>query len=276
MKIFLSTLAALVSGWLGLGPGAQAEEPLRFEVASIRPDDSGRIPFPEPCGQACGGFEVPSGQRFAGASTLDQLLWVAYGRTYADIIGGPPWKTTEMYSIDARADKPRTSAEIRRMVRSLLEERFELRVHVEKKQVQVYRLVAARKDGKLGPGIKPAANRAYCSDRANAGEDDKDRCGARMSPSGLRLRNGTIQEMGDIVSETLERPVLDRTRLKGRFDIDMEAQLDFDRFGPSDRPKGAGPTIFTALREQLGLKLESTKEFVEVLVINTAERPGPN
>jgi uncharacterized protein (TIGR03435 family) len=266
----------LLAGWLAFVAEAQSAEPLHFEVASIRPDESGRVPFPEPCGQPCGGFEVPAGQRFVGASTLDQLLWVAYGRTYADITGGPKWKTTEMFQIDARADQPRTSAEIRRMVRALLEDRFKLRTHVEKRQMAVYRLVLARKDGKLGPGLKPAADTAFCANPVNPGSNDRGRCGSRMTPAGIRVRNGTIQEMGDIVSESLERPVIDRTGLKGRFDIDVEAQLDFDRFGPSDQPKGSGPIIFTALREQLGLKLESAKESVQILVVDSLERPSAN
>jgi uncharacterized protein (TIGR03435 family) len=162
------------------------------------------------------------------------------------------------------------------MVRSLLEERFQLKAHVEKKSVQVYRLVLVRRDGKLGPAIKPAANKADCADHANTDELDKVQCRSHMGPDGLRLRNGTIQQMGDIISEALERPVIDRTGLRGPFDIDLEAQLDFERFGSSDRPKGPGPTIFTALREQLGLKLESAKESAEVLVVTNAERPTAN
>lgn len=205
-----------------------------------------------------------------------QLLWVAYGLTYADITGGPKWKTTELFRIEARADKPRTSAEIRRMVRALLQDRFKLRTHVEERRMEVYRLVIARKDGKLGPGLKPAVDSAYCADPVNVGENNRERCGSRMSPAGIRIRNGTIQDMGDIVSETLERPLIDRTGLKGRFDINLEADLDFERFGRGDRPKGSGPAVFTALREQLGLKLESAKESVEILVVDSLERPSAN
>lgn len=268
----MKKLAVLLAGWATLLLGAQIAGPLRFEVVSIRPDDSGRVPFPEPCGQPCGGFEVPAGQRFAGASTLDELLWVAYGRKYADITGGPEWRAKEAFRIDARADRPRTSDELRRMVQSLLEDRFQIKTHVQKTQMQVYRLVLARKDGKLGAGIKPAKDTNYCATASS----DRDRCGGRMSPSGLRIRNGTIQQMGDIISETLERPVVDRTGLKGRFDIDVEAQLDLERFGPNDRPAGSGPAIFTALSEQLGLKLESAKELVDTLVVDSAARPEPN
>jgi uncharacterized protein (TIGR03435 family) len=205
------------------------------------------------------------------------------------IVGGPAWIESERFDIEARAegDPPRDS--ILRMARGLLAERFNLKVHVEPRQVDVYALVRARRDGRLGPGLRAAvkcqapdgSHGVFAPAEPKSGEQPH--CGLVSSvENGLQRLSAAGSPVSSLIPALqmilLDRPVLDRTDLDGTFAIELE-------FAPSTRLRAAapdtvapstGPSIFTAVTEQLGLRLESRKETLDVLVIDHVDMPTPN
>jgi uncharacterized protein (TIGR03435 family) len=165
------------------------------------------------------------------------------------------------------------------MLRALLAERFKLVVHHETKEQPVYALVLARPDGKLGAQIKPST--LDCSVQPPPGQSNG--CGMNSSTNnttGLMTGRGrSIQDLGDALSNFVtERMVIDRTGLAGAFDFELRWTPDNLRGAPN--PAGAAPSdapsIFAALQEQLGLKLEAQRAPVEFVVIDKVERPEPN
>ena len=217
-------------------------------------------------------------------------------RLPGQIVGGPAWINTDRFDINAKAEGNPPADGLNAMLRQLLADRFALKVHTEQREVDVYTLVLARADGRLGPGLrKPAVD---CQAREDARKRDaaagvppsqsvppgppkpgeRPECGMMSSSMNgvLRLATGgtPISAIGTIVQTTVGRPVLDRTGLTGRFDIDLQ----FAGTGPlvnADTPD-APASVFTAVQEQLGLKLEPRKERMEVLVIDSVERPTEN
>jgi uncharacterized protein (TIGR03435 family) len=216
---------------------------IRFEVASIKPGTPGMI-----------GPNIynPTRERFAVESiTTKALIGYAYDVREFQISGGPGWLRSEEYTIVARPGGDAGRERILAMVRNLLAERFQLTVHHESKEMPVLELVIA----KGGPKLRP-------SPRADGPE-------VRGGRSRLIARNVTMEMLAaQLAGRVLVRPILDRTGLKGAFDVDLE-------WTPDENPD-AGPSVFTALEEQLGLKLEARKGPVDVLVIDHVERPTEN
>jgi uncharacterized protein (TIGR03435 family) len=156
------------------------------------------------------------------------------------------------------------------MLRKLVTERFHLVVHSDVREMRIYRLALANKGGTLGPQLHHSTIDcpAPKPDEAPAPPDPVRWCGFRGVGSGVLTGQGvTVVQMATIFSgyPEVRRPVIDRTGLTGTFDLRLES-------APGDTSQ-TGTSDFTAMREQLGLKLESTKGFVEVLVIDHAERP---
>src|SRR5215471_8740280 len=150
------------------------------------------------------------------------------------------------------------------MLQALLAERFSLKVHREKRQLQLYALTI----GKKGPKLKKAPD-----GEAQLGPIFR----PILQPNGettiqMTVKNRSMQEVADVFSQMFNRPVLDRTGLKGKFDLTMEYEGNSDQPGPFTEL--TGPGLFTAFQEQAGLKLEPTKGSVDVLVIDHAERPS--
>jgi bla regulator protein blaR1 len=203
------------------------------------------------------------------------------------IKGGPSWLATERYTITAKAatDQPATTngppPAMFAMVRSLLRDRFGLQVHLETQDADIYRLVRARRDGALGPGITPSD--AGCSTIKAAVPSRPlppgtvPRCGGRIGPGKLTF-NGL--PMGDLAARDLTRAVgavvVDHTGIAGDFDVTLEWTPDTPDAGPQARTGDPGVSIFTAVQEQLGLKLEPARGPVDVLVIDRIERPTPD
>ena len=210
------------------------------------------------------------------------------------IVGGPEWINTQRFDIDARAAGDQPPEVVAEMLKRLLADRFKLKVHTEQRDIDVYALVLARPDGRLGPGLrKPSvdceAREAARKKEIAAGSPpaqaiapptpgERPECGMLSSSMNGVLRVATggtpISAVVRQVQVNVGRPVIDRTGLTGRFDIDLQ----FSAVGPqtaADQPD-APTSVFTAVQEQLGLKLESRKERMDVLVIDQIEMPSPN
>ena len=180
----------------------------------------------------------------------------------SQVIGGPDWMSTERYDINAKI-----SAELAatmngdpllmpKLVRSLLEDRFKLKMHYEKRELPVYALVLARKDGVLGPRMQPSA--VDC-------EKDRSKCMIRGGAGMFKGGGVTAETLATMLSNPAGRIVFDHTSLTGKYDVDLEWAEE----AGSDKP-----SIFAAVQEQLGLKLESAREPVDVVVIDHVERPA--
>jgi len=269
--------------------GGQAARDTRpqFDVASVK-----RVSVrPGETAQAFPGGVQQGGRWFASYVPLIQIIRSAYPEYVlpGQIIGGPEWVNVERFEVDARtgADVPRD--QIRLMLRRLLSERFKLSLRTESRPFDVYALVTARGDGRLGPGLRPqvvdcAAVRA--AGRSGGGFEapptpDQARCFQRSEngPNGtIRFRAPGFPIDGGLttlIRGSVDRPIVDRTGLTGLFDIELEfmpssarerATVDLD----------AAPSLFAALQEQLGLKLEPRRESLNVLVIDHVEMPAPN
>ena len=240
-----------------------AKESPAFEAASVRPTDPNRV------GST---FNFAPGELQIGGGTLRKILETAYNLRTFQILGGPTWLDADRYDISARNDaalnvlpKKQRNAEMRRGLQTVLADRFQLEVHRETREWPEYALVVAKGGNRLNPPDDGVGN------GINAG------CGA------MRGTRATMSDLAMVLSRQMERPVLDKTSLSGRYDFEMNYTPD--NGCASRQPDGSTansetltdrPSIFTALQEQLGLKLESIKGPVEVIVIDRAERPGPN
>jgi uncharacterized protein (TIGR03435 family) len=165
------------------------------------------------------------------------------------------------------------------MLRTLLVDRFGLKYHVETKDVDAYALVPARGDGKFGPKLVKWEGTCNGKEPPPAQPNSTGpRCAAFFRPPGLVMRGVTMAVLANMLSAqitNLGRPVVDKTGLSGEFDFDLETT-----FAPLAPNAGAAdtaaPSVFVALQEQLGLKLEPTRTGVKVLIVDSAQRPTEN
>jgi len=255
--------------WMG-SPGhsqdlAPAPNRLKFEVASLKPS------APDPTGR--GGIRpAPGGQRYIGSNApLRLFITVAYGVKGDQITGGPDWMDTARFDMTGVAAKQSTIEELHLMLQDLLAERFKLRFHRETKQLPVYALTV----DKDGPKLQARA-------ASNAGEAWIEQTAVRFLQMTLNAKVVTMDYFAFRLSQLLDRPVINQTRLPGTFDF----ELAYTREPPPGMPENAlingqpvdtsGPTIFEAMRRQLGLKLESQKGPVEIIVVDHAEKPTEN
>lgn len=255
-----AAIAGLLAVFASAGLVAQDAAKLpAFEVASIKPTAS------LDRGGGRSGWE-PGGRYQAVNVPGVMLVRFAYGTPQRALLpyrveGVPPWLSSARYDIVGKVrsdlaptERSELGAKGPMFLRSLLEERFRLRVHHESRQLQVYRLVRARRDGSLGPRLR----RSTCTSVPAF-------CKLEYLTGHLIFEGVPIGKFADDLSGSLDRVIVDDTGLTGPFDVDLEWSPDQSA---SDKP-----SIFTALQEQLGLKLESTKGPVEVLVIDHVERP---
>jgi len=201
----------------------------------------------------------------------------------APIEGTPDWVNSASYSIDARSDSPQTPAAMRGpMMQALLEDRFQMRTHRETREVPVYIMTVAKGGPKLTPTKEDSCLHLDTSD-LNQPEPPR---GAKLCVFPLGVKRGAIEGVAvygitlDVYAKLLhaERPVIDRTRLTGAFDITLEYPPDPPR--PSTPDSGAasdpGTSLFSSLREQLGLQLTPGKGPHEFLIVDRIERPSAN
>jgi uncharacterized protein (TIGR03435 family) len=237
---------------------------LSFEVASIKPNVSGL---------RGSGFPPPKDGRFNATNvTLKDLILYAYHLQGFQLSGTQGWMESDHYDVVAKAEGTATENEIRRMVQPLLADHFKLSVHQGEKQLPIYALVIAR------DGLKMPHTTQDCS---VPGTRDMPCGGFRVSErSQLAGRNVPIGELIDVLGFFTGRHIIDKTGLNGNFDIRLQWSPDETlAFGPesaakSDDPSGA--SLFTALQQQLGLKLESQKGPVPMLIVDRAEKPPLN
>jgi len=210
-----------------------------FDVATIKPNDPSKHPGATSWSQG-------SQDELKIMGSLKTFLKLAYGIEDVQIAGGPKWLDSDLFEIDAKYSSPASVAQVKLMFRALLEQRFKLSTHTETKPLPVYSLVVA----KGGPKLQQA-----------------DASASRGSGSGPTLVRGTLgtAQLAHMLTPVLGRTVIDNTGLNGVYKVDLTWAAD-------DQP--SGPSLFTAIQEQLGLKLEPTKGPVETLVIDHAEQPS--
>lgn len=262
--------------------------PMAFEVASVKPNNSGAGNI---------SFGIQPGGRFTAANVpLRQLIVFAYLLQNFQLIDAPDWTRSERFDILAKAEgdiQPTplgTVGPIQMMVRSLLAERFQLAVHEEKREMPIYALVLSRSDGRLGPQIQRSTAECAPPGRGRGGPPpappapgERPRCGMIGGFGQLRAGSMTMADLARTLSPQVQRVVVDKTGLTDRFDFDLSYTPDQLPQGPA--PPGApplpavdpsGPSIFTALQEQLGLKLDAQRGLVDVVVVDRVERPTPD
>ena len=262
------------------GVAIAAQNPVNnpsFEVASVKPNKSGA---------AAGKAPGPEGDRVTAYNTrLLLFIQVAYNTSSDHIVSAPDWTITEKYDVVAKADQPLTGNSWQLMLRGLLADRFKLVVHTETRDVPVFALVMARSDRRLGRGLRPAA--ADCATLRARSEQtgEVDPCGAISRAQSLvrgmmTVRGAPIGWLIGTMSNDTQRQIIDETGLTGAFDWELTwtpqpflGKPNDGRFPTIDRE---GPSIFTAIQEQLGLKLEPRRGPVDFLVIDHIERPTPD
>lgn len=261
--------------------------PLYFEAASIKPSDPN-------AGTLVGIRRQPGGRFNTYNTPVRVLITFAYQIQGYQLVGEPDWVGKTRYDIVAKFEgdppsvRPGTGADHMMLAtRSLLAERFKLKVHRETRELDIYALMVARADGRLGPQLKTAADN--CSPEAIAARRGSPPpapgtgpvCGIQWSAGRVRFGGYPLSLFATSVSGQVGRAVVDRTGLAGNWDFDMKYAAPPPQ-GPL--PQGVelpptdpdAPDLFTAVREQLGLKLEATKGPVEVLVIDSIETATPD
>jgi uncharacterized protein (TIGR03435 family) len=278
-----------------------------FEVASVKraaPPSGGQMFV------RLGGLQ---GNRWMAENvTLFMLIRNGYPQyqMQGQIIGGPAWLQSDRFNVTATVEGTPAAEQLRAMLQNLLANRFKLVAHTEMRELPVLALVLARSDGKLGPKMRPAGVdcekfRADQQQQARQGGspavppappkpgEAAPPCSTMMTagPGTMRAESGgmTTAQLATLLSQTAGRPVVDRTGLKGDYAVSVEFAREpgsAPLFGgappiapPEAQAKDAAaaaemPSIFSAVQEQLGLKLDSRRESVEVLVIDRAEPPS--
>jgi uncharacterized protein (TIGR03435 family) len=298
-QLFVVALLALfVAGTPRDGARGQTADAPTFEVASVKRNTSGdrRIMF---------GVQ-PGGRFTATGATLKMLIGTAYGAGQplmpSQIVGGPEWIDRDRFDIVAKAEAGTVlgpDGRLALMLRALLEDRFQLAVHNETRELPIFALVMARSDGRRGPDLTPAED---CTPRRGAARPpavppppppppaplapgERPACGMRIGPGNLAGGGMPIANLASALSRlpAVNRMVQDRTGLTGAFNFDLKWTPDqMPQLPPGGLPPGApplppidpdGPSLFAALQEQLGLKLESTRGIVEIVVVDRAEQP---
>jgi uncharacterized protein (TIGR03435 family) len=254
----------------------QADQSAGFEVASIKPSQSSDDRLMSLRIQ-------PGGRLIITNAPLRVMIRNAYRLQDFQIVEGPDWVGNDRFDITAKAEGNPTGQQMQVMLRSLLAERFKLTVHQESRDLPIYALTTARTDRALGPQIKQST--FDCAPTRTGPPQPAGppggpfNCGFRVNLGTMTGRGSSMPALASALSTWVNRIVLDRTGLNGDFDLDLKWTPDQLPQGPP--PTGApplqidpnGPSIFTALQEQLGLKLEPQQGPVDVLVIDGAERP---
>lgn len=230
-----------------------------FDVATVKPVD--------PEAKAGRTFKMDGPHRWLATNyTLQALIALAYDLNPRTISGGPGWMDSQKYSIEAitPGNIAPTRLEQMQMLRALLVERFGLKFHRQEKEFAIYVLSIA----KGGPKLRPAAR-----------PDDPQQLFGIVYPGKIVVpaRNVTMDDFVAMLQRaTLDKPTVNKTGLTGKFDFDLEWAQDETQYG-GDVPKASddaqSPPLFTAVQEQLGLKLEATRGMVSAMVVDQAVRP---
>jgi uncharacterized protein (TIGR03435 family) len=253
----MRTLLGLL--WLPL----LAQSPPSFEVATIKPAD------PDTRGR----YITMQGthQFLARNHSVRTLIKAAYNLHERAIAGGPVWADTELFEIVATTPgegRP-TQEEQMAMLRQLLADRFHLQFHREPKELSVYAIVPAKSGAKLASTTTAPEKAGILAIHMFADHAE------------FPGRNATVGDLASVLQRAaLDRPVIDRTGLTGRYDYDLAWTPDESQFGgfhAAEPTNGAAkPDLFAAIQQQLGLRLEATKAPVDIIVIDRVDRPSAN
>jgi uncharacterized protein (TIGR03435 family) len=222
-----------------------------FEVASVKRNDSA---------SANSSSRNLGGRYTATNVTVIQMLRNAYGIQEFQIAGGPGWVGIDRFDIDATIPAGSKPGDAQLMLQTLLAERFKLTFHREPRQASIYSLVVAKTGHKLTPG-----DPKKCPNPSG--------CGFNASPTQIVGDSVSMTQLAARLSRSIGVHVVDNTGLQGLFDLKLEWTIEDQFVG---RGASASPTIFPAIQQQLGLRLESTRGPVETLVIDRVERPTEN
>ena len=237
VKLFLATAMAAVLAF------AQS-----FEVASIKPS------APDSNTET---RRYPGGRFTATGVTLKALIQRAYDVQPFQIAGGPKWLSSDRFDIAAKAGEEfRADQPLNPLIQALLADRFGLKLHHENREMPLYSLVV----DKGGPKLQPNSSAGGSTWTYGRGLLKGNRVSLSMLAS-------------DLLQKALERPVTDHTGIPGNFDLQLTWAPEEVLAAPDGEP---GPSLFNAIREQLGLRLEAQRGPVEILVIDSAEKPKEN
>jgi uncharacterized protein (TIGR03435 family) len=280
----VSTVHAQQVGIAGAPPAAATGAGAAFDVTSVKPNNtgSGMIRMMPAANGGMQGENVTAGM----------LVRMAFQLQDNQIVGGPKWLFEDRFDVVGTGTAPGRDGSPMEKMKSLLKDRFKLVAHMENREQSMYALVLARKDGKLGDQLTPSA--ADCTPTGPNGRGrgpgapptpgERPRCGAMFGPGRLNAGGQSMAAFATQLSRFVGGIVVDQTGLAGTYDIDLKYAPDpgINALGrdlppqPGAPPPAANsdaPSIFAALQEQLGLKLEATKGQVNVLVIDSAEKP---
>lgn len=281
MTLCLAAVVMFAGALLG-----QAQAP-SFEVASVKPNDA--TPTLSTGGRGIGpeGFD-------ATWRPLQSIVSLAYGVTPSRITGWPEWTRTARYDIRAKTGKPSTRHDVLAMLRTLLAERFSLNAHREMREMDIYALVVGKPDGSTGPKLQRVlvdceSKKLLEGSAPGFFPDFRPACGNSLQT--LRMVSGpsivtstraawTMEQLARSLDGDVGRPVIDRTGLTGTFDIELRYVIDLPPSPFLAPPQSAQPpdgvSLRDALKEQLGLDLRSDRGPVELLVIDSIQRPTPD
>jgi uncharacterized protein (TIGR03435 family) len=240
----------LIAASLAAALIAQAPPEIAFDVASVKPSSPG----------APSTSDIQPGRFHCTNKSVAWLMWIAYSVQDNQISGAPDWVRSVGFDIDARTQAPgagfasQTESHLGPLLRSLLEDRFRLKVHLEDRPATIYSLVVA----KNGPKLKP-------SDTPNPSMGNSLQNG-KMVLKGDALSMGSLTRF---LSRQAGRPVVDKTGLTGSYDVKLE-------WSPDQNPDSTADSIFSAIQEQLGLRIEAAKASVNFVVVDSVERPSAN
>ena len=240
------SILLLIVALAGAHAAAQSASPV-FEVASIKENKSGSM----------NSSNRTAGERYSGTNvSLISLLRTAYSLQEFQLAGYPAWAETDKFDVEAKMESGANTRDFPLMLQKLLADRFKLVAHREPRQTSIYTLVVM----KDGPKFKPG-------DPSKCGGNS---CGFNASPTEIVGENVSMEQFAARLSRSIGTHVVDGTSLNGTFDFKL-TWLPDDRF--SGRGASANPTLFTALQEQLGLRLQSGRGPVDTLVIDRVEKP---
>jgi bla regulator protein blaR1 len=280
----LATLIVAVSASGSAQQATPGGRPLAFEAASVKPNTSGD--WRKSLGPA------PGGRFLAANNTLRDLIPFAYGIPQVTagfrVVGGPKWIDEDRFDIVATVGGTWTPQQMSEMLRTLLRDRFRLAAHHETRDLPIYTLAALSGGHRLK---RSSVDQAVCDARRAAIQRREPvppsppgappACGTGRSNPGMITAVGwSLDALTSALSPFVSRVVVDRTGLTGLFDFELKWTPDAIPQLPADAPPlnvdPNGPSIFTALQEQLGLRLESARGPVDVVVIDRVEHPTPD
>jgi uncharacterized protein (TIGR03435 family) len=270
-------LSAMTCGVI-LNAQAPAGKPPAFEVASIKQNVS--------ASDNASVRAQPGGRVSVTNNSLRNIIRNAYNVQNYQIIGGPDWINTVRWDINAKAPDDAPPQQMLLMLRTLLADRFTLVIRNETREMPIYALVLARADGRPGPQLRPSAVdcAAIFAAAKATGEapppttNGRPTCGTRTTRGNMMTTGVAMTDLARNLAPFAGRPVVDKTGLTGGFDVDLTWTPEQGPLGPEGTaaagpPSSDGVSLFTAVQEQLGLKLDARSGPVDVLVIDSVQRP---